>query len=398
MRNMTYVVWLEGIDPACLSAIPTLEKMRAAGGDFHLSPIPLVERRQCYYQLLTGMGPAQLGRYDAVKPENYIAQADVEVPEGSLGHLLLEVIHAHKLPATYIEVDDAQLLGSLSEQELAFALIRLRRAGELTYDQIESFMQQCFEVWGSQANVLVLTDVWTPSPHTLVNVNNFLADVGLLEVTGGTKKDIVWSETLAYGLGTGQIWVNLRGREAAGVVQSGREYHEVCATLMYELQTNWLDHMTGQSIVDQVYKKEDLYVGAYSFKAPDLVAVFKPGYIPSPNACLLKLDEESVLPSGSAEGDVQRGELASPYARLICYGPALREGVCERASLVDVVPNLLYLLDLPIPRSLDGEVLASMFTQAYQYRVPVKYDEGGQLSGEEEGLIVDRLRDLGYLG
>ncbi len=89
----------------------------------------------------------------------------------------------------------------------------------------------------------------------------------------------------------------------------------------------------------------------------------------------------------------------APYARLIASGLSLVSGFKGQAQLIDIVPNVLYLLGLAIPLRIDGKVVANMFTESYRQQVHIKHiDDEAMLSDEEEGLVVDRLRDLGYLG
>ena len=67
--------------------------------------------------------------------------------------------------------------------------------------------------------------------------------------------------------------------------------------------------------------------------------------------------------------------------------------------LIDVVPTLLYLLNQSVPEDIDGKIISTLFTESYRKQTPVRYVEGEEalLSNEEEGVIVDRLRDLGYI-
>ena len=262
-------------------------------------------------------------------------------------------------------------------------------------DEIDDVVQLCVEMVAPETHIVVLTDVWQPQPHALLNVNDFLADSGVLEVGTPRRRDgILWSESLAYGLGTGQLWVNLRGREPQGIVGAGAEYDKVREALIHELRSNWLDPRTHRPVVAQVLKKEEAYSGEYLFKAPDLVIVYRPGYNPSSNATLLDFDGESVREVTTLSDAI------APYAQLIAGGPCLVSGFAESCSLVDVMPSLMYLLGQPIPRFVDGQVISSMFTSAYRRQTPfnVVEDESDLLSEEEEGLVVDRLRDLGYLG
>jgi len=396
MKNSACILWLEGVNPEMLSAVPGLAELAQEGVDIRLTPLPLVEKSVCYYQTLTGMGAGKLGRFDATYPEAYAARAEEGMPEGALGHLLPDILRARKSPVIFLEARDAGALYALAEQPYDCAIVRFdaRAADE---HSLETIVQHCRNMKNPETHLLVLTDVCRPEPHTLVNSNDFLADVGLLEVgESRCRDDIVWHETLAYGLGQGQIWVNLRGREQQGCVSSHHEYQEVCDALIDELRTGWLDPDSHEPVVERVLRKEEAYHGDYLFKAPDLIVAYRPGYAASPRARQLDFDGTGMRRSGSPVSAVEQ----PPYGRLLAIGPGLASGFSGTASLLDVMPSMLYLLGQSIPVNVDGTIITSMFTKAYCRQTPVERvgDAESALSAEDEGLIVDRLRALGYLG
>ena len=73
------------------------------------------------------------------------------------------------------------------------------------------------------------------------------------------------------------------------------------------------------------------------------------------------------------------------------------------ARLVDIVPTILHLFDLPIPRDLDGRSLASSSkTIKYESGLDIGAHEVAQervtaYSEEEQEDIENRLRSLGYV-
>jgi hypothetical protein len=397
VKNSLYVLWLEGVSPAQCSQVPSFERLAAQGVDLHLVPLPLNEPQQCYYQVLTGMGAGKFGRFDAVCPDGYRVSEARGIPEGVPGRLLPDILRASRLGVISLGISSADELEQLVGQTWDFVLVRVRNAHALTSAALETLFQRFKALAAPASHLAVLTDVWSDAPHTYVNVNDFLADIGLLEVGAPRQRSAInWPETLTYGFGSGQLWINLRGREPQGVVSAGREYQEVCDALIRELQTNWLDPRTREPVVAQVLARETLYTGDYLFKAPDLTVVYRPGYAPSTKAFSLDLDGQSVIPvAPSRESSVE-----APYARMIVAGPSLEPGQKLNARLIDIVPSTMYLLGQPVPYGVDGEVLLSLFTSAYrqQQGVELAADERDMLSSEEEGMIVERLRDLGYLG
>lgn len=397
MKNTISILWLEGVSLGRLSQVQLLSKLAEDGVDIQLTPLPLVEQGNCYYQTLTGMGSGKIGRFDAFKTEKYEVFEETGTPEGASGRMLPDVLKARKLSAALVEAKQLDELDRLSDQHYDCLIVRFA-AGNLDSAGIEALVQRGLEWATPEGHLFVLTDVASEAASRVANINDFLADTGILEVKEPrSRAGIVWSETLAYGVGNGQVWINLKGREAQGIVRPGSEYQQVRDAVIAELSHNWRDPQTGEPVVERVIKKEDAYDGPYLFKAPDLVVVYKPGYAPSPKSVSLDFDEVSASgEAGAASGSAP----AASTARLIGFGPNLARGFKGQASLVDVVPGVFYLLGQPITEELDGDVLSSMFAPAYLQQVPVRRVSSDEelLSDEEEGMIVDRLRDLGYLG
>ncbi len=395
MKNSVFVLWLEGVHPALLSQVPAVSSIAASGADLHLKPAPLVEKSGCYYQTLTGMKPGKLGRFDSVYAEKYQVYEDTTVPYGAAGRLLPDILRSRKLATTFLEVQDGEAFSQLAHKSFDCAILRVRAMEHADVQKVDDIVRQCLELAGSEAHFILLTDVASAEPRAYVNINDFLADIDLLDVGETRNHDtIVWSQTLAYGVGTGQVWVNLRGRESEGAVSAGDEYQEVCEALTQELSTHWLDPLTNEPVVQQVLSREEVFAGDYVFKAPDLAVVLRPGYAPSANATRLDFDGKSV-----GEGRHVAAEAITPHARLIASGPNIAPGIKDTGMLVDIMPTLLYLLNQPVPEDIDGKIISALFTESYRKQTPVRYVEGDEalLSNEEEGVIVDRLRDLGYI-
>lgn len=395
MKNSVFVLWLEGVHPAILSQVPTVSSIAASGADLQLTPVPLIEKSGCYYQILTGMKPGKLGHFDSVYPEKYQVYEATTVPYGAAGRLLPDILRSRKLATTFLEVKDGESFSQLAHKPFDCAILRMRAMEHADVQKVDAIVRQCLELAGQEARFILLTDVASSEPRAYVNINDFLADIGLLDVGASRNHDnIVWSQTLAYGVGVGQVWVNLSGREAEGAVRAGSEYQEVCEALTQELSTNWIDLVSNEPVVQQVLSREEAFAGDYVFKAPDLAVVFRPGYAPSANAMRLDFDGKSVSYGASVAT-----EAVAPYARLIASGPSIAAGVKDTGKLIDIMPTLLYLLNQPVPEDIDGKIISTLFTDSYRKQTPVRYVEGDEtlLSNEEEGVIVDRLHDLGYI-
>jgi len=90
---------------------------------------------------------------------------------------------------------------------------------------------------------------------------------------------------------------------------------------------------------------------------------------------------------------------------VIAHGPGVRRGArVADASLLDVAPTVLHLLDLPVGADMDGKVMAQLFEPAWNDAHPVEtvasYGGFGDALAGDEGQMTDalkeRLKSLGY--
>ncbi len=212
--------------------------------------------------------------------------------------------------------------------------------------------------------------------------------------------DIDWARTRAYSVGNvGQIFVNLRGREPEGVVEPGRDYDSVLDELEQALHRS-RDPWTGQEIVQEVHRREDIYSGPRLEQAPDLFC--EPRDWRYAGFGLLQFASNDWLepPFDRTGGHRMEGVL-------LATGPGMRCGYAlEGASIVDLAPTILALLGVPIPSDMDGQVLTGLFSDDFQRRLQTRRAapalEGDNapatLSGEDEEAVRDILKGLGYAG
>ncbi len=184
------------------------------------------------------------------------------------------------------------------------------------------------------------------------------------------------------------IWINLRGRDPHGVVEPGVEYEDLREEIIERLEAI-CDPQSGRPLVDRVVKREEVVVGPYADRAPDLLVKLSSwdGYklLAAPSAgrrgkLIRRLASSELVGSkGVGVSGVHR-----PEGILVAAGPTLRAGESlDGIRLVDVFPLAASLLDLPIPEGLEGRTLAKPEIPAY--------------TPEEEDIIKKRLQGLGYL-
>jgi predicted AlkP superfamily phosphohydrolase/phosphomutase len=214
--------------------------------------------------------------------------------------------------------------------------------------------------------------------------------------------DIDWEQTKAYAFGNyGQIFINLKGREPQGTVAPGEEYGRLLKEISGRL-LKLVHPKTGEKMIREVLRKEELYHGPMLRKAPDLSFVIRDFLYDSSVQFGIGVNGIFGVPVFEDSGTHRREGI------LIASGRGIKPGfTIEGATLVDITPTALHLLNLPIPIDTDGNVLTTMFKEDWIKSHPIRHkgeeskksssQTKEELSPEEMEMVKKRLRGLGYL-
>jgi predicted AlkP superfamily phosphohydrolase/phosphomutase len=218
------------------------------------------------------------------------------------------------------------------------------------------------------------------------------------------KRDAVikWPQTKAFALSGpffGRIYLNTRGREPQGTISTGPEWEALREDIAAGLLA-LRDPANGQPMVEQVWRREDIYHGSRIHELPDLVVKPADGY--------------------QVVTEFRRGLLVEPMPDflsgthrmdgiLAMRGPGIRQGVAlDGGSIADLAPTILYLMGLAVPAAMDGRVLEAALEEELMAAQPVRYVEaeeelpeplppGGVYSDADSAEVEARLAGLGYL-
>ena len=201
-----------------------------------------------------------------------------------------------------------------------------------------------------------------------VNLNRWLCDEGYLVLSAAAdpaqRSQIIdlftpdnpnlarfdWQKSRAYALGLGEIYLNLAGREAHGIVPQG-EYTSLCEEIRRKLLA--LRH-NGNPVAQAVYRRDEIYHGPHTEEASDLLLGFAYGYRVSWQTTLGNLAPTVVMPN-----------LLKWSGDHCTVDPPLLPGVlfCNRKltvpnpALADLAPTVLTLFGIKVPADMDGKVL-----------------------------------------
>jgi predicted AlkP superfamily phosphohydrolase/phosphomutase len=240
-----------------------------------------------------------------------------------------------------------------------------RSAVEACYGRLDELVGQLMNTLPEDATLIVASDHGFGPLYRDVHLNRWLMDKGWLrlrepisEQGSEFMKMVDWPRTKVYSFGFfGSLYLNLRGREPQGIVEPGLEEETLKKTLIRDL-SQLRDPDSGKRIVDRVYRKEELYSGPHVWEAPDLVVVME-GY-----AYMTRDGYEGLMgplltpPMHYHEGIVRHSGNHRIEGLLLMGGPVIEPGMSiPRADIVDIAPTVLYLMDVPIPATMDGRVL-----------------------------------------
>lgn len=236
----------------------------------------------------------------------------------------------------------------------------MAHAIEEHYRILDSIVGEAMRYADDQTLFMVLSDHGMNSFQRGLNLNTWLHNHGFLALKQGIQpgeenddffRHVDWSRTQAYALGLGGIFLNLRGREASGILDLD-EAEEVKAKIIQNL-TGLTDPERGQIAVRSVLPRERIYSGPYLSEAPDLVVNFARGYRVSWGTPL------GGVPQGLFEDNTKK------WGADHVVDPALVPGVLlvnrpfnsDNVGLVDMAPTILSALGVPKGSAMEGENL-----------------------------------------
>ncbi len=248
---------------------------------------------------------------------------------------------------------------------------------ELYGDSILTVYQRADEIVGKVMDevldeddvLIVMSDHGFETWHKAVNLNRWLIDNGYLaekhSVVGGQssvyelfQKDteffkwVNWSDSKAYALGLGQIYINLEGREDQGIVTENER--DALIDEIIEGLLRMRDPETGEPILIDAYRADEIYHGDNMEYSPDIVVGFAPGYRVSWQTTLGVAAEDLV--------EVNQKKWSGDHCSIdssICLGVLFTTIpiTVDDPNLIDLTPSILSLLGVEKPARCDGRVI-----------------------------------------
>ncbi len=305
------------------------------------------------------------------------------------------------------------------------------------FQRVDQALGRILEKTGKQGDIIIMSDHGFQSVEKTIDLNEWLRENGYQTLKKINSMDIMkfygrdiykkimkklpgfsisdsnwqieelidWEKTKAYYVGAwGCLFINLAGREPYGIVQPGEEYDALTDELQKKL-ASLTDTENKKKVIKSIYKNTQIYTGPLLDKSPDLTIIWNKDYngaktIFDRSRNMLK-SKKVITPSNKFSGDHEENGI------FVFNSPRGKTNITiENAEIIDICPTLFYLLGEKVPTYLDGQVLTEIFNDDYLSLHPVLYtdehniqsnEQETALSDEDNDMIVDRLKDLGYI-
>ncbi len=228
---------------------------------------------------------------------------------------------------------------------------------ENLYRDMDRVLGRTLEYVDGGTAIFVLSDHGFCAFRRGVNLNSWLRREGYLALendgaeSGEYFDGIDWGRTRAYTFGLGGLYLNVRGREAQGIVAPADAEalgREIAAKL-----TGLED--SGEVAIAHVYAAADIYKGPYLGAAPDLIVGYSAGYRASWDAAVGKVTPLVFEDNTKA------------WCGDHCVDPQLVPGVlfsnrkiaAEDPGIEDMAPTVLQLFGIQPPSWMEGKSVMS---------------------------------------
>lgn len=228
---------------------------------------------------------------------------------------------------------------------------------EEAYEHQDAILGSVLDRVDGDTTVLVFSDHGFSTFRRAVHLNRWLTEQGYMQAELGADdkattifRTVDWSRTQAYACGFGGIYLNLRGREAKGVVSVGDEADKLRREIAEKI-VGMQDEETGGRPICEAFVRDDVFAGPLMNRAPDVFVGFEPGYRASWQTAigggLKRLVEDNAEPWC---GDHLVHPECVPGV-LFANRPLVGEGL----SVYGIAPTVLSHFGLDLPEGMSGK-------------------------------------------
>ena len=240
--------------------------------------------------------------------------------------------------------------------------VKYGRAVEETYIKMDRIVGKAMDKLAPDDLLIVMSDHGFHSYRMGFNINTWLIRNGYLAVEGQDDpatafndqpflRGYDWSKSVAYSLGLGSVYLNIKGREGEGIVDPAD-----AAALRVEIREKLVtvtDPDTGDNVFRAVYTREEAYEGGDDNDAPDIELGYNEGYQSTKSAAKGAAPNDVFEPNTDKwSGEHAASDVDFTPGIFFCNRP-----VDGDPSLIDLGVTALEYLELAVPEDFEGKGL-----------------------------------------
>lgn len=236
------------------------------------------------------------------------------------------------------------------------------RAIENNYARMDEIVGNVMAKLEDNDLLIVLSDHGFHTFRTEFSLNTWLVRNGYLAIKGQSDPataftgenflmDFDWTNTKAYGLGLGGLYLNLEGREGQGTVAPG-EASAVLAEIKEKLFA-LTDSETGDRVFSAIYTKDEVYKGEAENEAPDIQLGYAVGYQTSKASSAGAAPEQVFAPNDDKwSGEHAASDVALTPGILFSNVP-----LATNPAIIDLGVTVLKHFGVKAPSDFEGKAL-----------------------------------------
>lgn len=227
------------------------------------------------------------------------------------------------------------------------------------YQRCDALLNPVLEKTDENTLLIVLSDHGFGTFRRAFDTNTWLWQNQLLRLENGGKpkaggfSQVDWSKSYAYAIGLGGIYLNVKGRERAGILEEGAEADRVRAAIQTGL-AEFPDRETKRPAIRSVSRREDLYSGQFVENAPDLLVNFYPGFRVSWQTAVGGF-ANSLLEDNRRRWSGDHIVDPESVPGILLMNRTMRQ---NHTAIVDLAPTILGYLAVPVPEDMEGANIA----------------------------------------
>lgn len=234
-------------------------------------------------------------------------------------------------------------------------LKKYRNVVEELYVHMDKLLEKTMKSLDDDTVLFVMSDHGFKPFMWGFHVNSWLHKEGYLVLKSGDEsnawfENVDWSKTRAYCLGMAGIYLNIKGREARGIVAPDNDAAELKKEIIEKL-VKVINPGTNKPVLRDVFDSQEVFTGPYKENAPDLILGYNEGYRVSWDAAIGKVTKDIIEDNTKS------------WSADHCVDPRLVPGVLfsnrkinsDAPSIIDMGATILNLFGINPPAYMDGK-------------------------------------------